>query len=132
MAIKITDETMSSDRTCHLAAYLANPAGPDDPQEPYWLVSWLPDRGLTRSQAVTAMMLAETTAGGLEPGDRRWPHIDGWAAELGLTGTDAVVRASKPLEPEAGWYAPAADPGRDRLEDAEMADVQAHEREAGA
>ena len=133
MAIKITDETMSSDRTCHLAAYLANPAGPDDPQEPYWLVSWLPDRGLTRSQAVTAMMLAETAASGLEAGDRRWPHIDGWAAELGLTGTDAVARASKPMEPEGDRHAPAADPGRDRLEDAEMADVQqAHEREAGA
>ncbi len=27
---------------------------------------------------------------------RLWPHVDGWAAELGLTGPDAVVRASEP------------------------------------
>src|SRR5258708_2798739 len=106
MAIKITDETMTSDRTRHLAAYLDNPAGPDDPQEPYWLVSWLPDRKLTRSQAVTAMTLAETVSGGGARSDRMWPFVCSWAGELGLTGSDAVVRASEPLEPEDDWYAP--------------------------
>ncbi len=132
MGLKISDESMTGDRTRHIAAYLANPAGPDDPQKPYWLVSWLPGRKLTRSQAVTAVMLAETTASGLQPGDRRWPHIDAWAAELGLTGSDAVVRTSEPLDPEDDWYASTADPDCDRVEDAEMADVQAREREAEA
>ena len=132
MGLKISDESMTGDRTRHIAAYLANPAGPDDPQEPHWAVSWLPGRKLTRNEAVTAMMLAETTASGLQPGDRRWPHIDAWAHELGLTGPDAVVRTSEPLDPEDDWYASTDDPDRDRLEDAEMADVQAHEREAEA
>jgi len=27
---------------------------------------------------------------------RLWPHVDAWAAELGLTGPDAVARASEP------------------------------------
>ena len=28
-------------------------------------------------------------------GHRLWPHIQGWAAELGLTGLDAVAAASQ-------------------------------------
>ena len=27
---------------------------------------------------------------------RLWPHIEGWAGELGLTGHDAVNRISQP------------------------------------
>jgi hypothetical protein len=27
---------------------------------------------------------------------RLWPHIQGWAAELGLTGPEAVAAASQP------------------------------------
>ena len=30
---------------------------------------------------------------------RLWPHIEGWAAELGLTGHDAVNRISQPGAP---------------------------------
>jgi hypothetical protein len=43
------------------------------------------------------MVLADTTA---EPdfheGHRLWPHIQGWAAELGLTAPDAIAKASQP------------------------------------
>jgi hypothetical protein len=44
------------------------------------------------------MTIAEAVATGVEPGDRLWLPIGGWAAELGLTGADAVVRASPPPE----------------------------------
>jgi len=43
------------------------------------------------------MILADTAAqGDLHEGHRLWPHIEGWAAELGLTGTDAIARISQP------------------------------------
>jgi hypothetical protein len=32
----------------------------------------------------------------LREGHRRWPHIQGWAGELGLTGPEAVAAASQP------------------------------------
>ena len=47
--------------------------------------------GLTRNQAITAMVLAETVAGGIgDHTDKRWLFIESWANELGMTGTDAV------------------------------------------
>jgi hypothetical protein len=53
--------------------------------------------GLDRNTAITAMTLAEAAAGtGLHEGHRLWPHIQGWAAELGLTGPEAVAAASQP------------------------------------
>jgi hypothetical protein len=43
------------------------------------------------------MTLAETAAGtGLHEGHRLWPHIQGWAAELGLTAPEAVAAVSQP------------------------------------
>src|SRR6266568_3830976 len=63
-----------------------------------WEVSWLPGRTLDRNQAVTAMTIADIVGGrgvGLSE-DPIWPHLDNWAAELGLSGPDAVVRASEP------------------------------------
>jgi len=67
-------------------------------------VSWLPLRRLTRDQAVTAMTLAEAVARMQREGrttvvghtHRLRPHVDAWAAELGLTGPDAVARVSEP------------------------------------
>lgn len=87
MALTITDKVIRSELTKHTA--LCSRSG-------RWHVSWLPGRTLDRGQAVTAMQIAQTVGSGIEPGDRRWPHLDGWAAELGLTGPDAVVRASEP------------------------------------
>lgn len=89
MALTITGKLIRGDQTAHTAAQ--GDAG--------WSVTWLPGRVLSQSQAVTAMMIAQAAGGGLEPGDRRWPHIDGWAAELGLAGPDAVVQARQ--RPEA-------------------------------
>jgi hypothetical protein len=93
MALTITDEIMRSTDTPHTA-------------QPYgdgWAVTWLPGRVLTRNQAITAMTIAETT--GRIPADagpeaytgRIWVHLDGWAAELGLAGPEAVVLASEPV-----------------------------------
>jgi hypothetical protein len=63
-------------------------------------VTWLPGRALTQGQAVTAMRIAESVDAALNPYSKRrvWPHVDGWAAELGLSGTDAIAMAS--LAPE--------------------------------
>ena len=85
MNIRITDETMISDTTPRSAR--AEGDG--------WSVTWLAGRVLTRNQAITAMVLAETVAGGV--GDRigkRWLFIEGWANELGITGADAVSKIS--------------------------------------
>jgi hypothetical protein len=73
-----------------------------------WRVSWLPDRLLTRTQAEAAMSIAEAV--GQMPSDcdpdlyddTFWTRVDAWAAELGLAGPDAVVRAMElPAEASA-------------------------------
>jgi hypothetical protein len=62
-----------------------------------WEVSWLPGEVLNRNSAITAMVLADTTGTpDLHEGHRLWPHIEGWAAELGMTGSDAITLASQP------------------------------------
>jgi hypothetical protein len=56
-----------------------------------WSVTWLDSRELTRDQAVTALTAAELVAGGvLGQQHRRWPLLLALAAELHLTGDDAV------------------------------------------
>ncbi len=46
-------------------------------------VTWLPGRVRTRNQAATAMVLAETVAGGAgDHTDERWLFIEGWANEF--------------------------------------------------
>ena len=90
MTLTINDTTMTSDQTPHTARQ----AG--DPQRG-WEVSWLPGQTLDRNSAITAMILADITSqDDLHEGHRLWPHIQGWAAELGLTGPDAITRASQP------------------------------------
>ena len=85
MNIRITDEAMTSDTTPHSAR--AEGDG--------WTVTWLPGRVLTRNQATTAMVLAETVAGGVgDHADKQWLFIEEWANELGITGADAVDKIS--------------------------------------
>ena len=92
MTLTISDTTMTSDQTGHTARHAPDRNG--------WEVSWLPGQTLDRNSAVTAMVLAETTAEpGLHQGHRLWPFVQGWAAELGLTGSDAISRASQPGTP---------------------------------
>ena len=65
-------------------------------------MSWLPGHTLDRNSAITAMVLADTSADDrVREGHRLWPHIQSWAAELGLTGTDAVAAISQ-LPGDAG------------------------------
>lgn len=90
--LTITDKIMRSTATRHTAA------AADDG----WTVTWLPGRRLSRNEAITAMAIAQVVGGrgvGLSD-DPIWPHVENWAAELGLSGANAVVRVSEP--PEAG------------------------------
>lgn len=97
MAITITDHLMSSPDTPHTAAPSAG-AG--------WYVTWLPGRLLTRTLAIAAMTIAAVVGGReLPSGDQLWPHLEGWAAELGLSAVTAVVWASEPPR-----YCPHQDP----------------------
>jgi hypothetical protein len=90
MTLTINDTTMTSNQNPHTARQ-----APGRPHE--WEVSWLPGQILDRNSAITAMVLADTAAqGDLHEGHRLWPHIQGWAEELGLTGTDAIAQVSQP------------------------------------
>jgi hypothetical protein len=89
MTLKIDDNDMSSDRTAHTARYAPDRNG--------WEVSWLPGQTLDRNTAITAMILADTTAEqDLDEEHRLWPHLQSWATELGLTAPDAIARTSQP------------------------------------
>ena len=89
MTLRIDDTAMSSDQTTHTARQLPDRGG--------WEVSWLPGQTLDRNTAITAMILADTTAEqDLHEGHRLWPHIQSWAEELGLTAPDAIAQASQP------------------------------------
>ena len=90
MGLTFTDDHISGDYTVHTASRV-----PGDPRA--WTVSWLPGQLLDRNSAITAMILAEVAeASTPQAGDRLMPHIDGWAAELGLTAPDALARVSAP------------------------------------
>ena len=98
MTLTINDSSMTSDRTTHIARHTPDRHG--------WDVSWLPGRTLDRNTAITAMVLADVVGTGeVNAGHRLWPHVEGWAAELGLTAHDAIARASEPpgrVSPEKG------------------------------
>jgi hypothetical protein len=91
MTLTINDTTMTSDQTAHTARRASG-------QQRGWEVSWLPGQTLDRNTTITAMTLADTAATqtDLHDGHRLWPHIQSWAAELGLTGPDAVAQVSQP------------------------------------
>ena len=109
MALTISDDSISGDNTPHTAHLISS-----HPQA--WKVSWLPGRLLDRNAAITAMILADVVASPTpQAGDRLWPHIQGWAAEIGLTAPEALTRvcrrsgrasadkdADAEAEPEAG------------------------------
>lgn len=96
MALTILDDTMTSDRNTHTARLTPG-------EEHVWEVSWLPGRCLSRNDAITAMVLADAAGpGDLHAGHRLWGHVESWAAELGMTGPDALTRtASPPGRPNA-------------------------------
>jgi hypothetical protein len=89
VTLTITDTTMTSDQTAHTARHALARNG--------WEVSWLPGQALDRNTAITAMILADTAAEpDLNEGHRLWPHIQGWAEEVGLTASEAIARVSEP------------------------------------
>ena len=88
MTLTITDTSMTSDQTAHTARHA--------PEQNGWEVSWLPGEILDRNTTITAMTLADTAAEtDLAEDHRLWPHIEGWAGELGLTAPDAIARVSR-------------------------------------
>ena len=90
MTLTINDTAMTSDRTAHTAR-------PAPGRQHQWEVSWLPGQTLDRNTAITAMILADTTTDrDMHEGHRLWPHIQGWAEELGLTAPDAITRMTQP------------------------------------
>jgi len=89
MTLTINDTTMTSDQTAQTARHAPDRNG--------WEVSWLPGQTLDRNTAITAMILADTTAEpDLHEGHRLWPFVQSWAQELGLTAPDAIAQASQP------------------------------------
>jgi hypothetical protein len=93
MTLTINDTTMTSDQTPHTARLTHG-------SRHLWEVSWLPGRALDRNSAITAMTLADhASEHGLNERHQLWPFIQGWAAELGLTGSDAIYRAYRPASP---------------------------------
>ncbi len=90
MTLTIQDDSISSDHTSHTARLAPG-------HERAWHVSWLPGRLMDRNSAITAMVLADVVAtDDVHAGHRLWPHIEGWADELGLTAPDALAWASQP------------------------------------
>ena len=93
MTLTISDATMTSDQTVHIARQAPC-------SQHLWEVSWLPGHALDRNSAITAMTLADLTSEhGLDEQHQLWPFIQSWAAEPGLTGADAINRASQPGTP---------------------------------
>jgi hypothetical protein len=103
MALTINDATVTSDRTVHTAQH--------SPVKDGWEVSWLPGRTLDRNTAITAMVLADLVGRqDLHQGHRLWPHIEGWAAELGLSAHAVLTLASAPPPGKTAEKEPAASP----------------------
>ena len=108
MTLTISDTTMTSDQTAHTAQKALG-------RQHLWEVSWLPGRALDRNSAITAMVLADLVGeGDLDERHRLWPFIEGWAAELALTGADAVDRVSR-----------LGAPGQEHDRDGERSDPEA-------
>jgi hypothetical protein len=87
MSLFIGDTAMISDQSIHTARQMPGPSHG-------WEVSWLPGQVFDRNTAITAMIAA---TGDIYPDHRLWPAVKSWSAEVGLTGPDAISRASQPL-----------------------------------
>ncbi len=95
MSVVIRETSMVGDTTAHHAERIVDDATPHVDAE-HWRVTWLPGRVLTRNEAITAMTFAEIVQRETLSHDNEWwPFLDNWAAELDLTGPDAVARCSE-------------------------------------
>jgi hypothetical protein len=90
MTLTSTDTTMTSDQSAHTARLAPG-------SQHLWEVSWLPGQALDRTGAMNAMIVADLASDAdLNERHHLWPFIQSWAAELGLTASDAISRASRP------------------------------------
>lgn len=105
MALTILDPSITSDQTGHTARRVANDEHDRE-------VPWLPGRSVNRNSAVTAMLLAGLAApGDMDAGHKLWVHVEGRAAELGLTAQGVLAQAAgAPGRTSAGERALPADP----------------------
>ena len=110
MTLTSTGTIITSDQTAHTARLAPG-------SQHLWEVSWLPGQALDRNSAITAMTLADLTGEhDLNERHRLWPHIQGWAGELGLTAPDVLAligrtpsrnantagaKTAEPADPEA-------------------------------
>ncbi|WP_147403947.1 hypothetical protein [Nocardia panacis] len=87
MALELTDWLITSDITPEFARFTPSAAGG------HWVLSWLPDRALTRAQAVSGMVLDETLSDP-EPADALLAMEIAAirAADLGLDLEAALLR----------------------------------------
>ena len=98
MCIEVTGEAMTSTTTTHSANRTAGG----------WVLSWLSSRVVDDARAVSGMKLAESVARMQNESQAHvvdfrhelWPHVEELAAELGLTGADAVVLICQPATTE--------------------------------
>ena len=95
MAIELTENSMTSDRSTHTAELRPTPEADHGPAT--WRVSWCPDQALGRNEAITAMVLADVI-GKDEPdlSDHNRLFVGGWAAELGMSADEAVRHVRQP------------------------------------
>ena len=97
MTLTINDTTMTSDQTAHTARH--------SPDRDGWEVSWLPGQTLDRNSAITAMILADTTA---EPGLARGPPALAVRPELGRRTRPDRTRRDRQDIPAAQRHQPPA------------------------
>jgi hypothetical protein len=108
MTLTINDTTMTSDQSPHTARHAPSRNG--------WEVSWLPGCTLDRNTAITAMVLADTTADErIREGHRLWPHIQGWGRRTrphrNRRGSSHIPATRRP-QPRARTRRPAPPGGR--------------------
>ncbi len=88
MTLTILDASITSDQTGHTARRAAN-------DEHARAVPWRPGRSVNRNSAITAMLPAGLTGpGGMHTGHKPWIHIEGRAAEPGLTTQGVLAQTS--------------------------------------
>ncbi len=82
MTLRIEADRITCDNNAHTASRIHTATSPER-----WRVSWLPQRQLTRNQAITAMTLAESLTGSADRHPAHPALIAAWATELDLTPT---------------------------------------------
>jgi hypothetical protein len=105
VTLTITDQLISSGHAVRSA--------PGRPRA--WEVSWRPSQLLDSTTAITAMLADTASDARRDERHRLGPAIHNRAAELGLTGPDAVAQASQPPDQIKGSDRGTDRPGRCRI-----------------